>query len=159
MTIQIACVGKLKDRFYAEAAAEYAKRLSRFCKLTVTEVGDERIPDNATPGKERLVREREGERLLSKIAPSEHVIALCVDGAAYDSPAFAAHVQGLLDTGKSSLTFVIGGSIGLSDAVLARSNERISLSKMTLPHRLCRVFLLEQLYRACKINAHEAYHK
>lgn len=159
MKIKIACVGKLKDDFYTGAVREYAKRLTRFCQLTIAEVADERIPDAATPGEERALKDREGERLLGRIDPGEHVLALCVGGAEYDSEAFAAHLQKLLERGKGALTFVIGGSIGLSDAVLARADERVSLSRMTMPHRLCRVFLLEQIYRACKINAHETYHK
>ena len=159
MKIKIACVGKLKDRFYEEAAGEYAKRLSRFCTLTISEVADERVSDTATPGEERLVRQKEGERLLSRIAENEYVIALCVDGERATSEALAARMKALMDGGKSSITFVIGGSIGLSDAVLARANARLSLSDLTLPHRLCRVVLLEQIYRTFKINANETYHK
>ncbi len=159
MNVTIACVGKLKDRFYIDASAEYGKRLSRFCALTVREVRDEPIADKASPAVQRAAIEREGERLLSQIAESEYVIALCIGGKRYTSEAFAAHVQWLFDGGKSSITFVIGGSCGLSEAVLRRADERLSLSDMTLPHRLCRIFLLEQIYRAYKINAGEAYHK
>ena len=159
MKIKIACVGKLKDRFYEEAAKEYGKRLSRFCTLTVCEVADERTPDTATPGEERLVRQKEGDRLLSRIGENEYVIALCVDGERTTSEAFANRLKTLMDAGKSNVTFVIGGSIGLSEEVLSRANAKLSLSDMTLPHRLCRVVLLEQIYRAFKINANETYHK
>ncbi len=159
MQIKIACVGKLKDRFYLEAAAEYAGRLSRFCTLGVCEVADERIAGTATPGQERMVRDKEGARLLRNIRDNEYVVALCVEGARFTSEAFAARLKSLAESGHGAITFVIGGSIGLSDAVLARANARVSLSDMTMPHRLCRVFLLEQLYRACKIHAHETYHK
>lgn len=159
MNIKIACVGKLKDRFYIDACAEYGKRLSRFCTLTVCEERDERIPETASPAEERIAVEREGERLIKRIGENEYVIALCIGGARYTSEAFAARMQTLSDGGRSNLTFVIGGSCGLSEAVLARASERLSLSDMTLPHRLCRVFLLEQIYRAYKINANEAYHK
>ena len=159
MNVKIACVGKLKERFYTEAVDEYAKRLSRFCALTFAEVADERIPETASAAMERQAVEREGERLLARIKETEYVIALTLDGARYSSEAFAAHLQGLLDGGRGNLTFVIGGSCGLSDAVLDRAAERVCLSDMTMPHRLCRVFLHEQIYRACKINAHEAYHK
>lgn len=159
MNIKIACAGKLKDRFYAEASAEYAKRLSRFVNLTIAEVADEKTPDSLSPAEERQVMTREGERLLERMRDGEHVIALCVGGRRMTSEAFAEHLQQLGDQGKNAVTFVIGGSLGLGENVLARANERISLSDMTLPHRLCRVFLLEQIYRACKINAHETYHK
>ncbi len=149
----------MKDRFYTEAAAEYGKRLSRFCTLNICEVADRPAPDNATPGQQRLVRQSEGEGLLSQIRERDHVIALCVDGPQRTSEAFAAQLKSLMDSGKSSIVFVIGGSIGLSEQVLTRADETLSLSKMTLPHRLCRVMLLEQLYRAFKINANEPYHK
>lgn len=157
--MKIACVGKLKDRFYIEAAAEYEKRLSRFCTLQICEVADERCPETATPGEERLVREKEGDRLLKQLREGEYVIALCVDGRRCTSEGFAAELQALAERGQGAVAFVIGGSIGLSEAVLSRANARMSLSDMTLPHRLCRIFLLEQIYRAYKINAHEAYHK
>ena len=159
MQIKIACVGKLKDDFYQAASAEYAKRLSRFSQLSIQEVADEKAPENLSPAQERQVMEREGERLLEKIGEKEHVIALCIGGKALTSEAFAARLQELADGGKNQVTFVIGGSLGLSEEVLQRADERLSLSKMTLPHRLARIVLLEQIYRAFKINAHEPYHK
>lgn len=159
MNIKIACVGKLKERFYIDAVNEYAKRLSRFCTLSFAEVGDERMPETASASEERQAVSREGERLLERIRDNEYVLALSLDGARYTSEAFAARLQSLIDGGRGRLTFVIGGSCGLSSAVLERASERVCLSDMTMPHRLCRLFLLEQLYRAFKINAHEAYHK
>ena len=159
MKIKIACVGKLKDKFYREAAAEYQKRLSRFCTLEIAEVADEKAPESLSPAEERQVMEREGERLLARVQPGEYTVALCVDGRRMDSPAFAAFLQSALETRGQGVTFLVGGSLGLSSAVLARADAKVSLSDMTLPHGLCRVFLLEQVYRAFKINAHEPYHK
>ena len=159
MNVKIACVGKLKDRFYIDAADEYGKRLTRFVALETCEVRDERIPENASAAETRLAVEREGERLLARIAENEYVVALCIGGKRYTSESFAAHIQALSDAGRAHVTFVVGGSCGLSERVLSRASERLSLSDMTMPHRLCRVFLLEQIYRACKINAGETYHK
>ena len=159
MKMKIACVGKLKDRFYREAAAEYAKRLSRFCTLEIAEVADEKAPESLSPAEEAQVKEREGERLLGRIAPGEFVICLAIGGKRYSSEAFAQLLQDRFDRGIPCVTFVIGGSLGLSPAVLARADARLSFSDMTLPHGLCRVVLLEQVYRAFKINAGEPYHK
>lgn len=159
MKIKIACVGKLKDSFYREAAAEYAKRLSRFCALEIAEVSDEKAPETLSPAEEAQVKEREGERLLSRIAPGEYVVCLAIGGKRCSSEAFAHLLQNTFDRGASCVTFVIGGSLGLSSAVLQRSDLQLSISDMTLPHGLCRVVLLEQVYRAFKINAGEPYHK
>ncbi len=159
MNVKIACVGKLKDRFYEEAASEYAKRLSRFCSLTIAEVMDEKAPESLSPAEEKRVKEREGERLLAKIRENEFVVCLTIDGKRMTSEAFSAFVAQTFDRGASCMTFVIGGSLGLSERVLLRANASLSLSDMTLPHRLCRVFLLEQIYRAFKIEAREPYHK
>ena len=159
MKMKIACVGKLKDSFYREAAAEYTKRLSRFCSLEIAEVADEKAPESLSPAEEAQVKEREGERLLGRIAPGEFVICLAIDGKRYSSEAFAQLLQDRFDLGVACITFVIGGSLGLSPAVLARADARLSISDMTLPHGLCRVVLLEQVYRAFKINAGEPYHK
>lgn len=159
MKIKIACVGKLKDRFYRDAAAEYQKRLSRFCPLEICEVNDEKAPESLSEAEERQVVAREGERLLSRIRPDEFAVALSIGGKRIDSVAFAGFLQNALESRAQTVVFIIGGSLGLSSAVLARADAEISLSDMTLPHGLCRVFLLEQIYRAFKINAHEPYHK
>ncbi len=159
MTVRVVCAGKLKDGFYRDAAAEYGKRLSRFCSLEICEVADEKTPDSLSPAEEAQAMAKEGDRLLNRIRPGDHVIALCVGGKRYDSVAFAKRLRTLFDTGKDSVAFVIGGSLGLSPAALARADETLSLSDMTLPHRLCRVVLLEQVYRAFKISAGETYHK
>ena len=159
MKIKIACVGKLKDSFFRDAVAEYAKRLSRFCSLEICEVADEKAPETLSPAEEAQVIAEEGERLLSKIQPGEFVISLAIGGKRLSSEQFAALLQGTFDIQASTITFVIGGSMGLSPAVLARADYALSVSDMTLPHGLCRVFLLEQVYRAFKINAGEPYHK
>ena len=159
MKIKIACVGKVKDAFYRDAVAEYVKRLSRFCTLEITEVADEKAPETLSPAEEAQVMEREGERLLSKILPGEFVICLTIDGKRFSSEAFAKTLQDTFDRSVSCITFVIGGSLGLTPAVTNRADLKLSVSDMTLPHGLCRVVLLEQVYRAFKINAREPYHK
>lgn len=159
MKIKLICVGKLKDAFFRDAVAEYAKRLSRFCALEICEVADEKAPESLSPAEEAQVREREGERLLAKISPGEFVVCLAIDGKRYSSEQFADHLQTTFDRQASTVTFIIGGSLGLGAAALARANLLLSVSDMTLPHGLCRVFLLEQIYRAFKINAGEPYHK
>ena len=159
MKIKIACVGKVKDAFYRDAVAEYAKRLSRFCMLEIAEVADEKAPETLSPAEEAQVMEREGERLLSKILPGEFVVCLTIDGKRFSSEAFAKTLQDTFDRSVSCITFVIGGSLGLTPAVTNRADLKLSVSDMTLPHGLCRVVLLEQVYRAFKINAREPYHK
>lgn len=159
MNLKIACVGKLKDRCFIEAAAEYEKRLSRYAAIEIAEVADEKTPETLSAADAEKAVEREGKRLLSCIAETEYVVALAIDGKKYDSVGFSKHLTQLFDGGKTKLMFVIGGSLGLDPAVLARANERLSLSDMTFPHRLARVLLLEQLYRAFKIRAGEPYHK
>lgn len=158
MTIRLLCVGSLKERCFIDAAREYEKRLSRFCKLETAEVPDEKAPEALSAAEEVQVKAREGERLLRRIDPGDYVIALAVNGEALSSEAFSQRLSALLDAGKRP-AFVIGGSLGLSDAVLARANARLSVSAMTLPHRLCRIFLLEQIFRAFKILRGEPYHK
>ena len=159
MKIKIACVGKVKDAFYRDAVAEYAKRLSRFCALEIAEVSDEKAPETLSPAEETQVMEREGEKLLSRILPGEFVVCLTIDGKRFSSEAFAKALQDTFDRSVPCITFVIGGSLGLSPAVTSRADLKLSVSDMTLPHGLCRVVLLEQIYRAFKINAHEPYHK
>lgn len=158
MTIRLLCLGKLKDRHWIEAAADYEKRLSRYCTLETVELPDEKAPETLSPAQQEQIKAREGGRLLGRILPQDHVIALCVDGETLSSEGFAARLEALQSAAKRPC-FVIGGSLGLSEAVLGRADERLSVSAMTLPHRLCRVFLLEQIYRAFKIIRGESYHK
>ena len=159
MNLKLVCVGKLKETYFEDACAEFAKRLSRYCALTVAEVADERIPESFSAAEARRAVEKEGARILSRIRDGEHVIALCIGGKRMDSQAFAARLARLAAEAAPAITFVIGGSDGLSDAVLDRADERLSLSDMTFPHRLARLMLLEQLYRAFKIQRGETYHK
>lgn len=158
MTVRIVCVGKLKERYFEDACAEFQKRLSRFVTLETLEVADEKAPESLHPADEDLVREKEGKRILKCIGAKDYVVALAIDGKQMTSEQFAAYLAER-ETEARPLTFVIGGSLGLSPEVYARANARISFSKMTFPHRIARLLLLEQLYRGCKIRAHEAYHK
>lgn len=159
MQIRIIAVGKLKEAYFSDAAAEYSKRIGRFAKIETVQIPDRRIPDRASAAQERQVLEQEGQDILSKIAPQDYVVALCVEGKKLDSPAFAQKLSALALSGKSTVTFVIGGSLGLSDTVKQRADLRLSFSDMTFPHQLMRVILLEQVYRAFKILANETYHK
>ena len=158
MNIAIACVGRLKEPWQREAFAEYCKRLSRFGTYAVREVDDLPEPPHPSEAANRAVMEKEGKALLKQIRPGEYAIALCIRAKAPDSEALAAHLGELSAQGKR-LVFVIGGSLGLSDEVVARADERLSLSNLTMPHALARIQLLEQLYRAEKILAGERYHK
>ena len=158
MNISILAVGKLKDRFFEEGCAEYAKRLGRYCTLSIREAADEKAPENLSPAQELQVKEREGKRLLGLLDPRDHVIALTVTGRDYTSEGLAKRIGALREEGKN-VSFLIGGSLGLSPEAVARADEELSLSKLTLPHRLARLVLLEQLYRSFKILTHETYHK
>lgn len=158
MNAAVIGVGKLREKYFAGAAEEYLKRLSRFGKFEMIELPDLPEPPNASPAQQRQVMEREGESILARLRSGDRVIALCIDGPQYDSEAFAAHLKANEMKGGRQV-FVIGGSLGLAPAVIRRADEKISLSRMTFPHQLARVLLLEQIYRACKINAGERYHK
>lgn len=158
MNITVLAVGKLKDRFFEEGCAEYEKRLMRYCAFAVREAADEKAPEALSPAQEEQVKEKEGKRLLGMLDAKDHVIALTVTGKAYTSEGLAARIGQLRDRGKN-VSFLIGGSLGLSKEAVDRADEELSLSKLTLPHRLARLVLLEQLYRSFKILNHETYHK
>ena len=159
MSIAIIAVGKMKEKPFRAMADEYLKRLSRFGKTEEIELPDLPEPTVSSAAIEKQIKDKEGEAILAKIKPSDYVIALTIPGKQWDSPGLSRHLEELMDKGQSSMVFVIGGSLGLSDAVIARANEQLSMSKMTFPHQLARVMLLEQLYRAMKIRAGERYHK
>lgn len=159
MAVTVICVGKLREKFFADAADEYVKRLKRIMPVTVIELPDEPEPAQPSDKLNEAVMKREGEKILQKIGPQDHVIAMCIDGRQYESTELARKMSDLFTQGKSHVTFLIGGSLGLHPDVLKRANERMSMSKMTFPHQLARVMLLEQLFRAAKINAGERYHK
>ena len=159
MSAAILCVGKMKDKAYREMADEYLKRLGRYGKYEETEIPDLPEPAGNSPALEEQVKTREGEALLGKIRPGDRVIAMTIEGKQRSSEELAKHLEELRTGGVSRVVFVIGGSLGLGSNVLARADEELSMSRMTFPHRLARVMLLEQLYRAEKINAGERYHK
>ncbi|MDO5349066.1 MAG: 23S rRNA (pseudouridine(1915)-N(3))-methyltransferase RlmH [Lachnospiraceae bacterium] len=159
MKITLVTVGKIKEKYFEDAIAEYSKRLSRYCKLEIIQVADEKTPDGPSPALEDQIKEKEGERILSKIRPDAYVIALAIQGQMLDSEQLAGKLEKLGVSGVSQIVFVIGGSLGLSQAVLSRSDYQLSFSKMTFPHQLMRVVLLEQIYRSYRIISHEPYHK
>ena len=159
MKIRILCVGKIKEKFMREALGEYSKRLSRYIKLEITEVVDEKTPDSASEKEENQIRDKEAERLLKQIRQEDYVIALAIDGKMYDSVAFSKKLDRFGVLGRGTVVFVIGGSLGLGEQVLERADESISFSKMTFPHQLMRVILLEQIYRGYRILRNEPYHK
>ena len=160
MKVTILTVGKIKERFYTEAVAEYTKRLSRYCKINIIEVADEKTPDGAKEALEKQIREKEGERLLHYLDnESAYVIALAIEGKMLDSVQLSEQIAGLGVRGTSHIIFVIGGSFVLDERVLQRADLKLIFSKMTFPHQLMRVILLEQLYRSYRIMNHEPYHK
>ncbi len=158
MTITIICAGKIKEKYFSAAIDEYKKRLSRFAKLEIAEIPDEKIPENASPREEEKIKEKEGKAMLSKIKPDTYVVAMCIEGTELSSPELAEKLASV-SMHSSRITFVIGGSLGLSDEVKRRADMRLSFGRITLPHQLMRVVLLEQIYRAFKINNNESYHK
>ena len=159
MKITILCVGKVKEKFYRDSIAEYSKRLSRYCKLEIIEVSDEKTSEQATQTEIDIVKNKEGERLLKNIKDDAYVFCLAIDGKQLDSVELSQKMDKLMIGGKSHLVFVIGGSLGLSDDVLKRADYKLSFSKMTFPHQLMRVILLEQIYRSFRISNNEPYHK
>lgn len=159
MEIRILSVGKIKEKYLNDGIAEYAKRLGRYCRLTFCQVADEKTPDKASEAVNRQIKEVEGERLMKHIREQDYVIALAIDGKMLNSVELSQKLSQLGVSGKSSISFVIGGSLGLSDAVLARADYKLSFSKMTFPHQLMRVILLEQIYRSYRIIQGEPYHK
>ncbi len=158
MAMLIIGVGKLKEAWQRDACTEYLKRLKRFGPIEIREIPDQPEPDKPSEALNRRVMEQEGREILACIKPNDRVVALCIGGKAYDSEEFAAQVAKWNDGGRR-VVLVIGGSLGLADEVLRRADEKLSFSRMTFPHHLMRVILLEQVYRAHKINANERYHK
>lgn len=159
MNIKIVCVGKLKEKYFKLGIAEYQKRLQRYCKFQIVEVPDEKAPESLSLAQMTAVKEIEGERILQKIKDKEYVFALAIEGQERTSEKFAQEIQQLMTYGKSDITFVIGGSLGLSPAVLRRADTQISFGRFTLPHQLMRLVLTEQIYRAWTIIKGLPYHK
>ena len=159
MKITLIAVGKIKERYFEDAIREYSKRLSRYCRLEIIQVADEKTPDGASEALEEQIKEKEGRRILDQIREGAYVIALAVEGKQLDSLELAARMERLAVEGKSQLVFLIGGSLGLSKEVMRRADFALSFSAMTYPHQLMRVILLEQIYRSFRIRAGEPYHK
>lgn len=159
MNITLVTVGKIKEKYFTMAIDEYAKRLSRYCKLKIVEVADERTPDGASEALENAIRQKEAERILKNIKDTDFVITLEILGKQLDSVELSKKIEQLGVTGHSNLVFVIGGSLGLHPSVSQRADFKLSFSNMTFPHQLMRVILLEQIYRSFRIQNHEPYHK
>ncbi len=159
MRITVLGVGKVKEKYFTDAILEYSKRLSRYCKLEIVEVADEKTPDNASETEELQIKEKEGDKLLKYIKEDAYVIALAIEGKQLDSIELSKKIEKLGIEGKSHIIFVIGGSLGLDSRVLKRADFKLSFSKMTFPHQMMRVILLEQVYRGYRIAKNEPYHK
>ena len=159
MNIKIACVGKIKEKFFRDALNEYLKRLTRYASIQIFEVADEKTDENASESEIQQIKDKEGERLFHGIKDTDYVIALDILGSQKSSEQFSKWMDQLVLHGNSSLVFVIGGSLGLSEQILSRADARLSFSEMTFPHQLMRVILLEQIYRSFRISRHEPYHK
>lgn len=159
MKVTIVCVGKLKEKYWRDAIAEYSKRLSRYMKLEIIELADEKAPESMSPAQEAEVKEKEGQRILKNIREDAFVVALAVEGKMLSSEELADFMEKKEVGGVSHMVCVIGGSLGLSPAVMQRADFALSFSRMTFPHQMMRVVLLEQVYRAERIRRNEPYHK
>jgi len=159
MNIHIISVGKVREKYLKLGIAEFQKRLQNYCKLTMTELADEQAPENLSDKELIRIKEKEGDRILARIKEGQYVIALDVEGTQWSSEQLAKEMQALSFQGKNQIIFIIGGSNGLSDAVLKRANKKLSFSKMTFPHQLMKLILMEQVYRGYKIQRREPYHK
>ncbi|HEY8362432.1 MAG TPA: 23S rRNA (pseudouridine(1915)-N(3))-methyltransferase RlmH [Tissierellaceae bacterium] len=159
MNITIIAVGKIKEKYIQEGIKEFIKRLSRYCSLNLIEVDDEKAPENLSQREMEIVKTKEGQKIITKIPQNSFIISLEIKGKQLSSEELSKKIEELMIEGVNHITFIIGGSLGLSDEVLDRSNFRLSFSKMTFPHQLMRLILLEQIYRAFKIIKNEPYHK
>ena len=159
MRINIVWVGKIKEKYLKLGIDEFKKRLSKYCKLDIIELDDEKAPENLSDKEMEMIKDKEGKKILAKIKDTSYVIALAIDGKSLSSEELADTINKLGIRGISNITFVIGGSLGLSDEVLSRADYKLSFSKMTFPHQLMRLILLEQIYRSYRINNGEPYHK
>ncbi len=157
--IDILCVGKIKEKYWNDAISEYSKRLSRYCRLNIIEVPDEKTPDNAPLSVVKQIKDKEAEKLLKYIYPKAYVVSLTIDGKRLSSTGFADYIEVKSVSGFGRIQFIIGGSLGIGDDILKISSDRVSFSDMTFPHQMMRVILLEQIYRAYRINNGEPYHK
>lgn len=159
MNIKIIGVGRIKEKYMVEGIKEYSKRLSRYCNLEIIEVADEKAPENLSEREIDLIKNKEGMRILSKIPLGSYIISLVIDGKSLSSENLSRKMEELMIDGVNDITFVIGGSLGLSNEVIDRSDFKLSFSKMTFPHQLIRMILLEQIYRGFRIMKGEPYHR
>lgn len=159
MNITIIGVGKIKEKFMQEGIKEYSKRLSRYCKLKIIEVTDESAPENLSEKEIEIIKEKEGKRILSKLSNNSYIISLDIKGKNFSSEEFSKKIEDITLGGTNDITFIIGGSLGLSEEILNKSNFKLSFSKMTFPHQLMRIILLEQIYRGFRIMKGEPYHR
>jgi 23S rRNA (pseudouridine1915-N3)-methyltransferase len=159
LTINILCVGKIKEQYLKDAIAEYSKRLSKYCNLQIIEVADEKVPDALSENVVNNIKNLEAKKMLDRIKKESYIICLDLKGKEYSSEDFSSKIENIAVQGNSSITFVIGGTLGIGEELLNKSQEKICFSKMTFPHQLIRVFLLEQLFRAFKISNNETYHR
>lgn len=159
MKIKIIAVGKLKEKYLKQGIAEYQKRLGAYCKFEMIEVADEKAPETLSDAEMILVKQKEGERILAKVGEQDYVYALAIKGDEITSESFSESIEKMSIQGKSNFTFIIGGSLGLSEEVLHRSNRQISFGRLTYPHQLMRLILVEQIYRCFRIMKNEPYHK
>jgi 23S rRNA (pseudouridine1915-N3)-methyltransferase len=159
LNITIVTIGKLKEKYLIQGINEYLKRLTAYAKVEVVELSDEKAPENLSESEMEIVKQKEGERILAKLSDDTHVIALAIEGKMKSSEQLADDIERLATYGKSKIAFIIGGSLGLSKDVMKRANDTLSFSKMTFPHQLMRLILVEQVYRAFRIIRNEPYHK
>lgn len=159
MNIKVICIGKLKEKYWQDACSEYLKRIGGYCKIDIVELKEAKLPKNASPADEENVMQKEGEAILSKIGDNDYVIALEVEGKQLDSVELSKKITSIFAGGRQTVDLVIGGSLGLSPTVKKRADHGLSFSRMTFPHQMARVILLEQVYRAFKIANNETYHK
>ena len=159
MKITVITVGKLKEKYWKSAIEEYSKRLGRYCNLSVIEVADEKCPDNAGEEDMKIIRKKEGDKIRGKIPGNSYLVTMEIKGKEQDSVGFARWLDALPHQGHSHIVFVIGGSLGLDEELCSCSRHSLSFSKLTFPHQMMRVILLEQIYRAYRINRNEPYHK
>ena len=159
LTINILCVGKIKEKFLKEAIEEYSKRLSKYCNLNIIEVSDVKVPDKVSDNQSKIIKDEEADKMLNYLKRDTYLICLDLKGKEYSSIEFSEKISKLTVEGNSNITFIIGGTLGISEKILEMSKEKICFSKMTFPHQLIRVFLLEQLFRGFKIANGEIYHR
>ena len=157
--INIVCVGKLKEKYLQDAISEYSKRLTKYCSLSITELPDEKLPNNLSDSLINIIKEKESDNIMSHTEKNSYIIALDLHGKQFSSEEFSEKIMNISTNSSSTITFIIGGTLGLSDKLLLVSNELICFSKMTFPHQLIRVFLIEQIFRGFKISNGETYHR